>query len=171
MRPGDAGGAKPPASGTHPCVGTVGASLRRRPMLATHRRGSARGWRGNSDAVGQVRGGPSCRLSDAVRKSSTILSAFTRGSDASMIGTFARNEGGGSSSSSRKPRSGARWSPPSDFYDTHMRLWIARDGRLDLRPPLLRLDHPVAERRRCPVPEPLPGVFLHRSEHMLGILL
>ena len=33
-------------------------------------------------------------MSDAVRKSSTILSAFTRGSDASMIGTFARNEGG-----------------------------------------------------------------------------
>jgi hypothetical protein len=42
---------------------------------------------------------------------------------------------------------------------------------LDLRPALLRLDHPVAERRRCPVPEPLPGVFLHRPEHMLGILL
>jgi hypothetical protein len=50
---------------------TDGESLRRRPMLATHRRGSARGWRGNSDAVGQVRGGPEARHWHVIGQAST----------------------------------------------------------------------------------------------------
>jgi len=42
---------------------------------------------------------------------------------------------------------------------------------LDLCPAFLCLDQPVAERSRRSVPEPLPRVFLHGADHVLGVFL
>jgi hypothetical protein len=49
--------------------------------------------------------------------------------------------------------------------------WINREFPLDLCAALLRFSKLVAQRHCCPVPEPLAGIFLHRSDHMFGILL
>src|SRR5262249_32651659 len=48
--------------------------------------------------------------------------------------------------------------------------WVNVEFFLDLHPPLLGFDQPIAERGHRPVPESLPGVFLHRSDDMLRIL-
>jgi hypothetical protein len=42
---------------------------------------------------------------------------------------------------------------------------------LDLCAALLCFNKLVAQRHCCPVPESLAGIFLHRSDHVLGILL
>src|ERR1700736_5718542 len=42
---------------------------------------------------------------------------------------------------------------------------------LDFCATLFRFDQPITKWRRCPVPEPLAGVFLHRSDDVLGVFL
>jgi hypothetical protein len=46
---------------------------------------------------------------------------------------------------------------------------IDREFLLDLCAPLLGLHQPITKRSRGAVPEPLPGVLLHRADHVLGV--